>query len=125
LDFVACSYIGFRQEGELIGSFSGSYIELWDKLTGGVGAPEYYEAITFFPDKSLTLTAQSNHPISGLNLETSSGTQLSWIRADRLICTEVSVLNGPIENVASPELPHHAATKGYVDQRFFSYTPTD
>ncbi len=60
-----------------------------------------------------------------MNLETSSGTQLSWIRADRLIRTERSVLNGPIENVASPELPHHAATKGYVDQRFFSYTLTD
>ncbi len=37
----------------------------------------------------------------------------------------MSVLNGPIENVAYLELPHHAVTMGYVDQRFFTYTPTD
>jgi hypothetical protein len=37
----------------------------------------------------------------------------------------MSALNGPIENVAYPELPYHAATKGYVDQRFFAYTPID
>ncbi len=37
----------------------------------------------------------------------------------------MSVLNGPIENMAPLELHHHAATKGYVDNRFIAYTPTD
>ncbi len=123
-DVDICSTIGFNQGGDFIRSFSGSYTELRDKPTGGVGAPEYYEALPFFPDKSLTLTAQSNNLISGLALE-ASGAQLSYFRVDRLVCNELSVLNGPIKNVAYPELPHHAATKGYVDQRFLAYTPTD
>jgi hypothetical protein len=37
----------------------------------------------------------------------------------------MSALDGPIENVAFPELHHHADTKGYVDNRFIAYTPTD
>ncbi len=37
----------------------------------------------------------------------------------------MNLLNGPIENVAYPELPHHAATKCYVDQRFLAYTPSE
>ncbi len=122
-DVVACSNIGFHQGGDLFGSFSGSYNELRDKPTGGVGTPEYYEALPFFPDKTLTLTAQSNNLISGLALE-ASGAKLSYFRVDRLVCNEMSLLNGPIENVAYPELPHHATTKGYVDQSFLAYTPT-
>ena len=67
-DVVACSNLGFHQEGNFIGAFSGSYNELRDKPT--LGAPEYNETLSFFPDKSLALTAQSNNQISGLNLET-------------------------------------------------------
>ena len=62
--------------------------------------------------------------ISGLNLE-AAGPQLSWIRVDRLVCTEMTVLNGPISQVGTPELSHQAANKGYVDNRFIAYTPTD
>ena len=68
-DVAAFSNLGFYQEGNFIEAFSGSYNELRDKPT--FGAPEYYETLSFFPDKSLTLIAQRNNPISGLNLETS------------------------------------------------------
>jgi len=102
--------------------FNGSYYQLREKPI--FGAPDYYETIHFFPDKSLTLTAESNNLISGLNLET-SGPQLSWIRADQPIFTDMSVLNGPISQVGTPELFHQAANKGYVDNRFVAYAPTD
>jgi hypothetical protein len=84
---------------------------------------DYLETLSFLPDKSLTLTTQSNNLISGLNLET-TGTQITWIRADRLICTKTSVLNDPISQVETPEISHQAANKGYVDSRFIAYTPT-
>ena len=42
-----------------------------------------------------------------------------------MICTEMSVLNGPISQVGISELSHQAANKGYVDNRFIAYTPTD
>jgi len=35
------------------------------------------------------------------------------------------VLNGPISKVGTPELSHQAANKGYVDNRFIAYTPTE
>ncbi len=57
-DQVACSNIGFHSGGNFVGVFDGSYASLWD-------TPELFEALTFFPDKSLTLTAQSNNLISG------------------------------------------------------------
>ena len=87
-DLVACSNVAFRSSGDFIGVFSGSYNELQDKPE--FSQPEYYENLSFFHHKSLTLTIQSNNLIPGLNLET-TGSQLSWIRADRLICTEMSV----------------------------------
>jgi hypothetical protein len=80
--------------------------------------------MSFFPDKSLTLTAQSNNIISGLKLET-SGPQLSYFRADRNVCNEMSLANGLVENLATPDLGHQAANKFYVDNRFLSYTPTE
>ena len=67
--------------------------------------PDHFETLTFFPDKSLTLTAQSNTIISGLKLET-SGPQLSYFRADRIVCNEMSLASGLIENLATPELVH-------------------
>ena len=106
----------------VVGSFSGNYNDLRDKPNGG--APEYYETLSFFPDKSLTLTAQSNSVIAGLNLET-TGSQVFYFRADRLVCTKMSVLNGPMSQVGTPELSHQAANKGYVDNRFMAYTPTE
>ncbi len=78
----------------MIGFFSGRYNELRDKPTGGVGAPEYYEVLPFFPVKTLTLRAQSNNLIYGLNLET-SGPRMSYFRADRLVTTQMSLLNDP------------------------------
>ncbi len=36
----------------------------------------------------------------------------------------MSLLNGPIENVAYSKLHHRAATKEYVDDRFIAYTPS-
>ena len=124
-DNLACSNLFFHDNGVFVGSFSGSYNDLRDKPAGGVGStPEYYEKLSFFPDKSLTLTAQSNSVIAGLNLQT-TGTQVSYFRADRLVCTEMSCLNGPISQVGTPELSHQAANKGYVDSRFVAYTPTE
>ena len=70
-DNLACSNLFFHDNGVFVGSFSGSYNDLRDKPAGGVGStPEYYEKLSFFPDKSLTLTAQSNSVIAGLNLQT-------------------------------------------------------
>ena len=37
----------------------------------------------------------------------------------------MSVLNGPISQVGTPELCHQAANKGYVDNRFIAYTRTE
>jgi hypothetical protein len=37
----------------------------------------------------------------------------------------MSLVNGLIENLPTPYLGHQAATKGYVDNRFIAYTPTD
>jgi hypothetical protein len=42
-----------------------------------------------------------------------------------MTCTEMSVPNGPISQVGTPELSHQAANKSYVDIRFLSYTPTE
>jgi hypothetical protein len=86
--------------------------------------PEYYEVQSFFPDKSFTLTAQSNNPISGLTLET-SGPQVSYFRADRNVYNEMSLAKSLIENLAIPDLGHQAENKGYVDNRFIAYTPTE
>jgi hypothetical protein len=97
---VACSNINFHENGNFVGVFDGSYDSLRGKPENS--QPNHFETFTFFPDKSLTLTAQSNNVISGLNLE-ASGPQLSWIIADRLDCTEMLVLNGPISQVVTPE----------------------
>ncbi len=51
--------------------------------------------------------------------------QLYYFRVDSLVFNSMSLLNGPIENVITSELLHHAATKGYVDDRFVAYTPTE
>ena len=80
--------------------------------------------MSFFPDKSLTLTAESNNTISGLKLET-SGSQFSYFRADRIFFNEMRLANGLIENLATPKLGHQAANKFYVDNRLIAYTPTD
>ena len=64
---VACSNIGFHSGGNFIGSFSGSYNELRDKPD--LSQPDFFETMSFFPDKSLTLTAQRTGVFSGLNLE--------------------------------------------------------
>jgi hypothetical protein len=106
----------------IVGSFSGSYNNLQDKPIVVIGAPEYYELLPFFLDNTLTLMAQSNDLISGLELEV-PGSQHSYFRADRLITKEISLLNEPIENIALPELYHHAALEGYVDNCFVAYTP--
>jgi hypothetical protein len=37
----------------------------------------------------------------------------------------MSLANGLIGNLANPYLGHQAATKGYVDNRFIAYTPTN
>jgi hypothetical protein len=37
----------------------------------------------------------------------------------------MSGLNGPISQVGTPELSHQVANKGYVDNRFIAYTPTE
>ena len=42
-----------------------------------------------------------------------------------MICSEISVLNGPMSHVGTPELSYQVANKFYVDNRFLSYTPTD
>jgi hypothetical protein len=122
-DLVAISNIAFHSGSNFIGSFNRSYDWLRDKPE--FSQPNYFETgLSFYPDQSLTLTAQSNNLISGLNLET-TGTQLSWIRADRLICTKMSCLNGPISQVGLCELAHQAANTFYVDNRFLSYTSTE
>ena len=118
---VACSNVAFHSGGNFIGAFSGSDNELRDKPE--FSQPDYFKTLSFFPDKSLTSTAQSNNLISGLTLE-AAGLPLSWSRVDRMICTEMSVLNGPISQVGTPELSHHAANKFYVDNRLLTYTPT-
>ena len=118
---MACSNIGFHSGGNFVGTFDGSYASLRDKPEHS--QPDHFETLTFFLDKSLTLTAQSNNIISGLKLET-SGPQLSYFLADRIVCNETSLANGLIENLANPELFHQAANKVYVDNRFLSYTPT-
>jgi hypothetical protein len=69
-DQVACSNIGFHSGGNFVGVFDGSYASLRD-TPNSVSQPDYYETMSFFPDKSLTQTAQSNNLISGLTLETS------------------------------------------------------
>jgi hypothetical protein len=118
-DRVACSNVAFHSGRNFIKEFFGSYLQLRDKPT--FSEPDYYyEALSFFPDKSLILTAQSNNLTAGLNLETTV-TQLSWIRADRLFCTEMSVLNGPISQVGTPDLSHQDENKFYVDNRLLSY----
>jgi hypothetical protein len=61
---------------------NGSYNKLRDKST--FGAPEIYQVLNFSPDMTLTLTAQSNNFIAGLNLD-SSGTQLSYLWADHIV----------------------------------------
>ena len=122
-DLVACSNVAFHSGGNYIGAFDGSYDSLRDK-PDSVSQPDYYEVISFFFGKSLTLTAGSNSQISGLNLE-APGPKLSWIRADRLICTEMSVPSGPISQVGTPELGHQATNKQFVDTRFLSYTPNE
>jgi hypothetical protein len=110
------------QSGEDQLKFNGSYNQLRNKPT--FGAPENYETLSFFPDKSLTLTAKSNNLISGLTLE-AAGLPMSWFRVNRMICTEMPVLNGPISQVCTQELLHQPANKGYVDNRFIAYTPTE
>ena len=50
---------------------------------------------SFLSGQELDFDGGIGNLISGLKLEI-SGPQLSWISADRLICTEMSVLNGPI-----------------------------
>jgi hypothetical protein len=99
-----------------------SYNKLRDKRT--FSAPEFYETLDLFLDKTLTLTAQSNNLISVLNLET-SGAQVAYFMADRIVCTKMSVFNGPISQVGSPELSHQAANKDFVDNRFPAYTTTE
>jgi hypothetical protein len=116
-----CSNTGVHFGGNFIGAFYVSYNELRDNPE--FSQSDYYETLSFFPDKSLSLTAQSNNLISGLNME-AAGPQPSWFRVDRMICTEMSVLNGPISQVGTPELSHHAANKFYVDNRLLTYTPT-
>ena len=37
----------------------------------------------------------------------------------------MTVLNCPISQVGTLELPHQVANKGYVENRFIAYTPTD
>ena len=118
---MACSNIALHSGGNFIGAFSDSYNELCDKLE--FSQPEYFETLSFFSDKSLTLKAQSNNIISGLILE-AAGLPLTWFRVDRMIFTEMSVLNGPISQVGTPELSHQAAKKFYVDNRPLSYNPT-
>jgi hypothetical protein len=107
-DLVACSNVAFHSGENFIGVFDGSYDSLRGKPK--LSPPDHFETLTFFPDKSLTLTAQSNNIISGLNLE-AAGPQLSWKRADRMICTEMSVLNGPISQVGLCELVIKLPTK--------------
>ena len=46
-DVLACSHIGFHQEGNFIGAFSGSYNEPRDKPT--FGAPGFYDILAFSP----------------------------------------------------------------------------
>ena len=81
-DMVACSNIVFHSGGNYIGAFDGSYDSLRGKQDS-VSQPDYYEVLSFFPDKSLTLTAARNDLISGLSLETA----LSRFRVGRMICT--------------------------------------
>ena len=54
-EYMCCSNL-IIQIGEDQLQFNGSYNKLRDKPT--VGAPGYYETLSFFPDKSLTLTAE-------------------------------------------------------------------
>ena len=42
-----------------------------------------------------------------------------------MICTEMSVINGFISQVGTPKLSRQAANKGYVDNCFMAYTPTE
>jgi hypothetical protein len=70
------------------------------------------------------MTAQSINLISGLALEV-PGARLSYFRADRIVATDMSVLNGPTNSLVSPTLFHQAVTKEYVDNRFIEYTPTE
>ena len=67
-DLVACSNVPFHSGGNFTGNFSGSYNELREKPE--ISQPDYYEVLSFSPDKSLTLTSARNNLISGLNLET-------------------------------------------------------
>jgi hypothetical protein len=64
---VACSNLSFHSDGNFVSTFDGSYASLRDKPE--LSQPDYYETLTFLPDKSLTLTAQHTGVISGLNLE--------------------------------------------------------
>ncbi len=120
---MTCSNIGFGIDGNFTESFSGNYIVLRDKPTT-VGAPELYETFYFFPNKSLTLTANFNNLISGMALEAPDA-YFIYFRADRIVNMYMSVLNGPINKLASPELFHQTVTKWYVGNRFISYTPTE
>ncbi len=58
-----------------------------------------------------------------MTLET-SGPQLSYFRADRSVCNVMSLANGLIKNLGTPDLNHWVANKSYVDTRFLDYTPT-
>jgi hypothetical protein len=57
-EYVTCSNIAFQNgdTGTYMGALTWSYNDLWDKLA--VGAPDNYESLPFFPDKSLSLRTQ-------------------------------------------------------------------
>ena len=100
---VAYLNIDFHFGGDFIGVFDGSYDSLRGKPE--LSQSDHFETLTFFPDKGLTLTAQSNNIILGLKLETSVP-QLSYFRADRIVCNEMSLANGLIKNLATLYLFH-------------------
>jgi hypothetical protein len=69
-DYLVYSNLVFHNNGMVVGHFPRSYNDLRDKPTtiGGC-APEYYETLSFFPDKHFSLTATLNNLIPGLVLE--------------------------------------------------------
>ena len=76
---TCCSNLTIQSSEDQL-RFNGSYNQLRDNPS--FGTPDYYEIIHFFPDKSLTLTAESNNLISGLNLETSGHHSVRSERTD-------------------------------------------
>jgi hypothetical protein len=54
-DLVTCSNFGFHSDGVFIRAFSGSYDDLRDKPS--FSQLGYYDSVSFFSDKSLTLIA--------------------------------------------------------------------